>query len=252
MHLLEHIQQDFVNAFYHHDEEAFVRHIAADKRLSAQRRFQIYQNSIIEGLAIHLRGLYQACEKVVGDDFFTHMAYQYIKQNPCYSADLNQYGQTFADFVSTFEPAQSLPYLTDLSHLCWHFHMAMQTQTYTTFDINAFSDVLNQNSDDIVLTLQPSIHLLSSDYPLDQIWQLCCGENDEEIDLTSGGVYLMTWYDGTQVRIDNLTPAQWQVAQWISEKKSLSALERACQDQHIDLSALLPRFLQQGWLAGWV
>ena len=251
MNSLEQIQHDFIDAFYHDDDTAFVRHITDDQQLSSQKRFKIYQSSITEGLAIHLRKLYQACEKVVGEDFFNSMAYQYIKTTPCYTADLSEYGNTLSDFVSTFAPAQSLPYLTDLCRLCWCFHKVIHAEIYITFDINTFSEVLSQNSDNVVLTLQPSIQLLHSAYPLDQIWRLCCEKSDEDINLGSGEVYLMTWYDGTQVRIDNLTPEQWQIAQWISEGKCLSALQKNCDAKQINLLSLLPIFLQQGWLASW-
>ncbi len=254
MATLAQIQRDFIHAFYQQQPAAFTQHLSNKPVIDANTQWQIYQGSITEGLATHLRAVYAVCETVVGEAFFTGLAYEFIKQTPCYTNDLAQYGDSFADFVSTFPPAADLPYLANVCRLCWYRHCCQQQQQYSQFDIAKFALIDDAKKDEIILLLQPTHYLLHSSYPIDKIWDLCQQSNHEyaaPIDLDSGGVNLFIFWQHDQVVCNELTDQEYTVAVELAKQQPLTTLQTNLANDQINLSILLPCFLNQGWLGGW-
>src|SRR5262245_21141379 len=81
------------------------------------KRYGVYRNNVATGLARALAARFPETEKVVGEEFFTAMARDYVLGHPPSSPVLLQYGRGFADFVSGFAPAASVPYLADIVRL---------------------------------------------------------------------------------------------------------------------------------------
>lgn len=80
-------------------------------------RMLVYRNTVIKGLIDVLRANYPTVEQLVGTHWFQAVAglhvLEYLPQEP----SLALYGADFPDFLRTFEPAGSLPYLADVARL---------------------------------------------------------------------------------------------------------------------------------------
>ena len=81
---------------------------------AAADRLDIYRNTIFSGLIRTLRLAYPAVERLVGTEFFDGAADIFIRAHLPRAAYLDQYGDTFPDFLRDFAPAASLPYLADV------------------------------------------------------------------------------------------------------------------------------------------
>src|SRR5918999_702162 len=79
-----------------------------------RKRYGVYRNNVATGLTRALAARFPVTEKIVGQEFFTAMARDFVLCNPPSSPVLLHYGEDFADFVSGFAPAASLPYLADI------------------------------------------------------------------------------------------------------------------------------------------
>jgi hypothetical protein len=92
----------------------------------ASRRFGIYRNNVTVGLVNALAEVFPTTQNLVGEEFFRAMARQYLLDHPPASRLLFEYGATFPDFLSGFEPAAELPFLADVARLerlwldCFH------------------------------------------------------------------------------------------------------------------------------------
>ena len=84
---------------------------------SAVKRFNVYRNNVIVGLVNALADTFPAVQRLVGETFFAAMARVYVQTEPPTSPLLFRYGAGFADFLETFEPVKSLPYLADVARL---------------------------------------------------------------------------------------------------------------------------------------
>ena len=94
-------------------------------------RYGVYRNNVATGLARALAARFPVTEKIVGEEFFTAMARDYVLLHPPSSPVLLHYGHGFADFVAGFAPAASLPYLADIVRL-----EDAQVQAYHAQDIS--------------------------------------------------------------------------------------------------------------------
>ncbi|MBV9136200.1 MAG: putative DNA-binding domain-containing protein [Hyphomicrobiales bacterium] len=140
------------------------------------RRFAIYRNNVLFGLSGALAARYPAAEKIVGAEFFSAMAREFVLRRPPTSPVLLDYGEGFAEFAESFEPASELTYLPDvirLEDLRTRAYHAADAVPLTAQDIAAVSP---QMLSELVLAPHPSAAIIRSPHPVVTIWAMNSGE----------------------------------------------------------------------------
>lgn len=132
----------------------------------APKRFTVYRNNIIVSLKEAMTDGFPAVASLVGEAFFAAMSDVYIRQNPPKSPILALYGSGFSEFIATFEPAASLPYLADVARLEFALRQAYHCADAQPVDAKEFE---NQNVFSARLVLAPAVSVLRSPYPVTQI-----------------------------------------------------------------------------------
>jgi hypothetical protein len=234
--------------------------------LSAAERLTIYRDSILGGISSGLMGIYPVCTRLVGETFFIHMVAGYLKKYPSGSADMGDYGEFLADYLDVFlvkvDQQEDLKYLSDVARLEWLWHQAFNAVEFSIERFTPITELANitpEQQGRIIFKLQPSLGLLSSNYPIDQIWQgnqLAESQQDES-DL--GAITLDEEYreyaiwrsPDFSMRIERISIAgglsflkdvqQGQTFAEIAAKEYLSPVE-----------VLLPHFLQSGLIVGFI
>ncbi len=140
------------------------------------KRFAVYRNNVVVGLVNALRARFPVVEKIVGKDFFAAMARVFVIAHPPQSSLLMLYGDTFADFVATFEPASALPYLPDVARL-----EIARTRAYHAADLEPIDPARLRGLDPqelrhVRVDLHPSLQVLRSRHPIVTIWAMNSGE----------------------------------------------------------------------------
>ena len=88
-------------------------------------RLDIYRNTFLFGLTKALQLGFPVVRKLVGDDFFDGTAEIFITDHLPRAAWLDQYGGEFPEFLRSFPPAASIPYLSDVAELEWAVNCAL-------------------------------------------------------------------------------------------------------------------------------
>ena len=138
--------------------------------IDPERRIAIYRNNSRIAQTEALAGIYPAVRQLVGENFFECMAEEYREHYPSTSGDLRNYGAALARFLESFEPAASLPYLPDVAHLEWAWHQcfhAAAAEPANTAALTALGTVIEGETR---LSLIPASRLLTSLYPVADIW----------------------------------------------------------------------------------
>ena len=65
----------------------------------AIKRFSVYRNNVIGSLKTGLSKTFPVVEALVGEEFFSAMAGEFISRMPPRSPVMSEYGSEFADFV---------------------------------------------------------------------------------------------------------------------------------------------------------
>jgi hypothetical protein len=135
-------------------------------------RFAVYRNNVLSSLVDALASTYPVLCQLVGEEFFRAMAQLYVQQAPPRSPLLVQYGEDFADFVETFAPTASLPYLADVARLEVLRVKAYHAEDAAPIAMAQFAAALAapEHLQALQLQLQPGLAVCSSPYAVVSLW----------------------------------------------------------------------------------
>ena len=140
--------------------------ISAHNAAVPARRFAVYRNNVVMGLGKALKNRFPVVEKIVGEEFFAAMARVFALKQPPRSPLLATYGDEFAAFIATFEPARELPYLADVARL-----EAARTHSYhaadaAPIDASQLATLDTCDVGSIRIDMHPSVGIVRSPYPI--------------------------------------------------------------------------------------
>lgn len=132
--------------------------------------WQVYLNNVTHSLTCALGDTFPVCKALVGDEFFAFAARTFLLEAMPTSPVLLEYGNGFASFLTSFQPAASLPCLADVARLEFTW-----LRSYHACDVSTRSqDLMSTRSPETIsasqLTLHPSLFLLCSEFPVCEIW----------------------------------------------------------------------------------
>ncbi|MDQ6880501.1 MAG: DNA-binding domain-containing protein [Pseudomonadota bacterium] len=89
--------------------------------LASQPAFAVYRNTVMKACIDALEANFPSVARLVGGEWFRAAAAIYLARHPPQDPRLLRYGEGFAEFLETFEPADELPYLPGVASLdrCW-------------------------------------------------------------------------------------------------------------------------------------
>lgn len=157
-------------------------------REPGEKRFNVYRNNVVVGLVETLKAAHPAVCRIVGDEFFSAMARIYVALEPPRSPIMLDYGETFADFIETFEPANSVPYLPCVARLERAWVEAYHAAEASPIEPAVLATIDAHSAPQIGFTLHPSVRVARSSFPAIQIWQMNIdGGVPTALDIFNGG-----------------------------------------------------------------
>jgi hypothetical protein len=213
------------------------------------KRFSVYRNNVVAGLTDALQDAFPAVHRLVGTEFFRAMARVYVVIEPPDSPILLDYGAGFPDFIGSFEPAATLPYLADVARIERAWSEAYNAAEATPLEPAAFMAVDPKQLPAIRLKLHPSLRLLRSRFPALTIWQMNVGDGvAAPVDCDAGGEDVLIVRPTAEVEVRSLPPGSLEFIQELGKGSTLlGALEAGLTaDRRFDLSANLSDLMRIG------
>ena len=139
------------------------------------KRYGVYRNNVATGLARALAARFPVTEKIVGEEFFTAMARDFVLKAPPASPVLMQYGDDFPDFVAGFPPAAGLPYLANVVRLENAQVQAYHARDAAPADPQALSRIAPDRMSGLTFAFHPAAAVVTSAYPIVTIWAMNSG-----------------------------------------------------------------------------
>lgn len=146
-------------------------------------RFDVHRKHFTRSLATALQKTFPAIVNLVDARFFAYAADAFVRAHPPKTPCLFEYGGELPAFFEAFPACSHLPYLGDVARMEWAMHEVFHA-----------ADAEPQR-------------ILSSHWPVDAIWRLAMGRAQAAVDMNSGGVCLLFYRDGDEVRFKKLSPA---------------------------------------------
>ena len=235
-----------------HGEEPSPQIGANYQNYSVDVAIEVYRNNYRGNLHDTLAGAYPVIGQLVGKDFFRLLTRKFIGQHLSRGGNLHHYGAEMAHFITTFEPARELPYLSDVATLEWACHCAYFSDDADMLDIAKLAQVSPEQYADLILHLNPACHLVRSRYPIAAIWHAHQpgANSDFHIDLDSGPSNALVSRKEDIVVVSALAEAD---AAWLQNLRAgtpLGAATAATQERYpdFDLQAALLNLVAQNVL----
>ena len=153
--------------------------------------FAVHANNARVSLRIALEHAYPVTRRLVGSDFFTAMAEEFVASHPPNHGWLSAYGADFADFVAHYRVLADLEYLADVARVEWARVRATNAPDDLGIDLKALAIMSADALEGLLLSLHQAASLVHSPFPVFDIWrahQLTVQDDSEleQIDLAKG------------------------------------------------------------------
>jgi len=168
--MLVDFQEEFSKALFNTDIVAPDATRAPD-RTKAGKRFDIYRNNVIVSLVNALRDGFPLCEKLVGSVFFSELARAFVQQELPSSPLLSFYGCELPTFISNTKATDSVPYMADIASIEYARRMSYFAADADYIDPKTYQEFNELELLDIIPLLHPSVYMLSSSFPIYDIWK---------------------------------------------------------------------------------
>jgi hypothetical protein len=154
--------------------------------VSPPANLDIYRNNAGFNFYSALEAGFPVLRRRVGDDYFSQLAHHYRARFPSPSGDLHWVGQNFAAFLEEHLNGGDYTWLADLARIEWarqHAAIAVDVPAVRADALAAFAP---EELEHLVITLQPSLTLISSAYPVFSIWLANQTENAPPVNQSVG------------------------------------------------------------------
>jgi Putative DNA-binding domain len=218
------------------------------------KRFAVYRNNVVVGLAEALKDAFPAVHRIVGAEFFQAMARAYVVVEPPQSPILLDYGARFPEFVGEFQPAAVLPYLADVARIERVWREAYHAPEASPIEPTALAALAPEECSAVRFQLHPSTRLVRSQFPALTIWQMNVGDGvPEPVDLAAGGEDVLVVRPLADVEARSIPGGAFEFVQALADGAPVLAAMKAAltADHRFDLSANLAGLMQAGALVGY-
>ncbi|MCL4798455.1 MAG: putative DNA-binding domain-containing protein [Burkholderiales bacterium] len=213
-------------------------------------RLAVYRGNVYGNRANALGGAYPVVRKIVGAEFFDATAREFARTHRSASADLNEYGERFAEFLAAFEHTRDLPYLPDVARMEWLAHRAYFAADAAPFDPARLAAVPPERWAGLRPLLAPACALLVSDWPLARVWTV---HQDDyrgplDVDLSAGPERILVHRPRWKAEVRAITAGDHRFLAAVQSGATLGdALAGAlAEEAGFDAAAALARWVASG------
>jgi hypothetical protein len=247
MTALRDLQAAIRDAILGDDEHAAARAIAGDG-IEPSARLLIYRHHVFTSLTAALKGTYPVICRLVDERFFAYAADRYIREHPPTRPCLFEYGASWPEFLAGFPPCQAYAYLPDVARLEWAVNVARHAEVGPNLDRTRLGAVSAEDIPHLTFSLDPSLALLSSLWPIDLIWRVNqepAGVDPALVDLGGGGVHLEVRHVADDVVVRALEAVSYAFLHALREGQTLerAAAAALAVDPHFDLTRAIHELL---------
>ena len=137
--------------------------------ISQQVRIDIYQHTTFVTLKNVLENAYPKTAALLGEELFQNCAGAFINSNIPQVSLLDNWGDSFPEFIGDIGQSHAIPYLQDVAQLEWLLHIAYLAPDYKPLDGAELAQYSPEQLVEQTFTLCPAIQLFQSDYDVKSI-----------------------------------------------------------------------------------
>jgi hypothetical protein len=213
---------------------------------------EVYRRNMLANLGGALAATFPVVERLVGEAFFREAARAFVLAHPSRSGDLNEYGESFADFLGGYPHARPLAYLPDVARLEWACHESYQAADAPAFDLASLGSVPAEAYPRIRFALHPAVRLVRSPHAIEAIWSANQAGRDGTPDRDAGPDAVVVIREDGTVRVKAVDDGEWRFLEALSKDATLEEASGALGEAWAAsfLAEGLARLVRDGVIAG--
>jgi hypothetical protein len=189
---------------------------------NAEDTIKIYKDTINAQLINTLKIVFPICESMLGTEFFSAMSFQYIKNYPSESSNLNEYGKYMSVFMKDFKPLEEYPYFSDIASMEYNYD-EVKRSAYTQIDDKDLSNFEESQYNSLIFKPAESLKLFSSPFKVAEIWKMYEDNDIKELDISTDTTYNVIYKVYSKTIVKEITYFEYEFLN--ASKKDLSLEE---------------------------
>ncbi|MEJ2608626.1 MAG: DNA-binding domain-containing protein [Candidatus Thiodiazotropha sp.] len=137
-----------------------------------EQRLQVHCNNTTILLTEALVTTYRIVHELVGEDFFTQVARQFIRAHPPATPCLFEYGAGFSELLRSLPALSEIAYIADVAQLEWQWNSAFFAEEAAPLSVEILAAISPEELEGHQLHPHPTTRLVTSAYPIKQIWDM--------------------------------------------------------------------------------
>ncbi len=219
-----------------------------------KRRIAAYTGGYPARFHESLSEVYETIRSLLGPERFMDLAHDYAVRYPSRDHNLNFVGRHLPEFLKTSKLTKEFPFLSDLARLEWLISEAFHSFERPPVRPEEMTSIPPEQWEDLRLTFQPSTALLSSFWPVFQLWtNRKSSFSGVSTDRSKSPEHILVGRRGLQIRAELLDPQQFRLLEALLAGKDLGA---ACEvlaegggDELPPITEWFSRWIQDGLIA---
>jgi hypothetical protein len=203
---LREIQDSIADALRAGADAATIDRAARTCELTPAANFSIYRHNVQHAFHATLGLSFPVLQRRVGSDYFRQLAHRYRERCPSRSGDLHWVGRGFAEFLADHLRDGDYAWLADLARLEWAREAASVSVEHAAVGADTLASIAPEVLEHIVFTLQPSLTLIDSPFPVFSVWLANQVENAPPVSQSRGAECGMVRISADRVEVAQLAP----------------------------------------------
>ena len=217
---------------------------------------KIYRNNLAMTALRSLSISYPVIHQMIGEQALYVLANRLIEIELPSTGDWADWGKGLSHVLEQSELHNEHPYLTDMAKLEWAFLLASRSG-FAELDIESLALLKDDSLEAVEVTLQSSLMLIASDFPLYSLWRLHRSATQNRLPnrdelmhaLNSGeGGYYLVWESINGPKVVAITRDYFD---WVAAVQSGSNIGQLLDTfPDFNFSTWLSDSIMNGWLVG--
>lgn len=221
--------------------------------LNAQRgtpgaqRLAVYAHGYRARLRQALEDVYPALRHLLGETEFSTLAAAYAARHPSRHYNLSRAGERVPEFLAGWTLTSRLPFLPDLAALERLVSRAFHAPERPPRDLSGLAGLSPGDWEQLRFTFQPSVGVLSSAWPVLDLWQARAQPRDAiDIKVDGRAQAVLVYRQGVEVTCEAIEPSLYAL---LSRTLEGAPLGEAC--AHAVAQAPVEPSAIQAWFTRW-
>ena len=191
------------------------------------------------------------CLRLLGSDYFRHLAKEYVIDNLPNSPVMAEYGKSFSKFILSNAVIKNLPYLADVAKLEYSIGEAYHAPNAPIVTLSDFEKIGASRLFNSQVTLHPSVACFHSNYPIVDIWKTNMHDREVKSITLLNAEDILVSRPYFEILIESLPVGAVSFIRQLSDGKSMSEAVRSVSviNENFDLTKCLHTMMTSGVIA---